>query len=67
MLELVENTYEPAEYAQQEVVDAGGTELFRFKALQVGETDITLDYKRPGEEEVLHQKVFTVDIKSYPF
>ena len=67
MLELVENTYEPGEYAQQGAVGAGGTELFRFKALQVGETEITLVYKRPGEEEVLDQKVFTVNIKSYPF
>ena len=67
MLELVENTYEPGEYAQQGAVGAGGTELFRFKSLQVGETEITLVYKRPWEEEVLHQKIFTVDIKSYLF
>jgi len=67
MLELVENTYEPGESAQQDVVGAGGTELFRFKSLQVGETEITLVYKRSWEEEILDQKVFTVDIKSYLF
>ncbi len=67
MLELVENTYEPGEYVQQVVVGAGGTELFRFKALQVGKTEITLVYKRPWEEEVLDQKVFTINIKRYLF
>ena len=63
MLELVEETYELGEYAQQGVVGAGGTELFRFRALECGEIKITMVYKRPWEEEVLDQKVFTVDIK----
>ena len=67
MLELVENTYKPGESAQQELVGTGGTELFRFKALQLGKTEITLVYKHPWEEEVLDQKAFTVNIKSYPF
>ncbi|MBE9482692.1 MAG: protease inhibitor I42 family protein [Chloroflexi bacterium] len=67
MLELVENTYEPGEYVQQVVVGAGGTELFRFQALQVGQTEITMVYKRPWEEEVLDQKVFTINIKRYLF
>lgn len=63
MLELVEETYEPGEYAQQGVVGAGGTELFRFRALESGEIEITMVYKRPWEAEVLDQKVFTIDIK----
>lgn len=62
MLELVEETYEPGEYAQQGVVGAGGTELFRFRALKSGEVEITMVYKRSWEEEVLDQKVFTVNI-----
>ena len=63
MLELVEETYELGEYAQQGVVGAGGTELFRFRALNSGEVEITMVYKRPWEEEILDQKVFKVDIK----
>jgi len=63
MLELVEETYELGEYAQQGVVGAGGTELFRFGALNSGEVEITMVYKRSWEEEALDQKVFTVDIK----
>ena len=63
MLELVEETYELGEYAQQGLVGAGGTELFRFKALKSGEVEITMVYKRSWETEVLDQKVFTVDVK----
>ena len=59
----MEETYEPGEYAEQGVVGAGGTELFRFKALESGEVEITMVYKRTWEEEVLDQKVFTVDVK----
>ena len=63
MLELVEKTYKPGEEAKQGVVGAGGVEYFRFKALKTGETEITLVYKRPWEEEILDQKVFTINIK----
>jgi len=63
ILELVEETYELGEYAHQDVVGAGGTELFRFRALKSGEVEITMVYKWSWEEEALDQKVFTVDIK----
>ncbi len=62
-LRLVEKTYEPGEEAKKGAVGAGGVEYFRFKALLVGETEITLVYKRPREEESLDQKVFIVNIK----
>ena len=62
MLELVEKTYE--EQAEEEgAVGAGGIEYFRFHALEAGETEITLVYKRAWEEEFLAQKVFTVNIE----
>jgi len=59
----VEETYELGEYAKQGVVGAGGTELFRFRALKTGEVKITMVYKRAWEELALDQKVFTVNIK----
>ena len=62
-LELVEETYELDEYAEQGLVGAGGIELFRFKSLKSGEAKITMDYKRSWETEVLEQKVFTVEVK----
>jgi len=61
VLELVEKIYK--EEAKQGVVGAGGVEYFRFKALKTERTKITLVYKRPWEEEVLDQKVFTINIR----
>ena len=63
MLELMEKTYKPAGEAEHEIVGAGGVDYFRFRALETGETEITLVYKRPWEEEILAQKVFEVNIK----
>lgn len=63
MLELAEKKYEPGKEAKQGMVGAGGVEYFRFKALKTGETEVTLVYKRPWKEEILDQKVFTVNIE----
>ena len=63
ILKLVEKTYKPGEEAQQGAVGAGGVEYFRFQALKTGGTEITLVYKRPWEEEILDQKVFTINIR----
>ena len=65
MLELVEKTYELGKEAKQDVVGAGGVEYFRFKPLKIGETEITLVYKRPWEEPTPQDvtKVFTVNIR----
>jgi inhibitor of cysteine peptidase len=63
MLELVEETFELGEYAKENIVGAGGTELFRFKGLSKGETEITFHYKRSWEAEILDTKVFTVEVK----
>jgi len=62
MFELVEKTYEEAE---QDLVGAGGVEYFRFKALETGETEITLVYTREWEEPTPEDitEVFTVSIK----
>jgi len=45
------------------LLGAGGTDYYQFKALKVGETEITVTYKRSWETESAEQKVFTVDIK----
>jgi len=45
------------------LLGAGGTELFRFEALKKGEVEITMVYKRSWEEEILQQKVFTVEVR----
>ena len=68
MVELVESKYkipemEKHERVKQGIAGSGGVELFRFKALTTGKTEITLVYKRPWQEEFLYQEVFTVNIK----
>ena len=65
ILELVEKTYKLGKEAEQGLVGAGGVEYFRFKALNTGETEITLVYKRPWEEPTPQDvtKVFTVNIR----
>ena len=65
LLELAggQSTYKPGEQAEEGAVGAGGVEYFRFKATKTGETEITLVYKRPWEEEVEEQKVFTISIE----
>jgi inhibitor of cysteine peptidase len=62
-LELVAKSYRPGAEAEPEVVGAGGTEYFQFKALQPGETELVMTYKRGWEEESLKQLVFTVNIE----
>ncbi|UCG09973.1 MAG: protease inhibitor I42 family protein [Dehalococcoidia bacterium] len=63
VLELVDKSYRPGAEAEPEVVGAGGTEYFQFKALQPGETELVMTYKRGWEEEYLEQLVFTVNIE----
>ncbi|MFC2018517.1 protease inhibitor I42 family protein [Chloroflexota bacterium] len=64
-LSLVENTFQPGESTEKGMVGAGGTELFRFKAQNKGETEISLLYKRPWEEKSEGQitKVFKINTK----
>jgi len=38
-------------------------ELFRFRAMNSGEIEITMVYNRPREEKILDYQVFTVDIE----
>jgi len=63
-LELIggESTYQASKEAEQGTVGAGGIEYFRFKALKAGEAEVTMVYQRPWEEEILEQKVFTVNV-----
>jgi inhibitor of cysteine peptidase len=66
MLELVEKTYEQNPNPRG-LVGVGGVEYFRFKALNIGETEITFVYKRSWEEPTPQDetKVFIVRISLY--
>ena len=61
-LELVDNSYEGS--GQEGMVGAGGTEHFTFKALQAGETTITMTYQQPWNGGgVGETRTFTVEVK----
>jgi inhibitor of cysteine peptidase len=68
VLELIpgengQSTYEPGE-TDKDIAGAGGVEYFRFLALEVGETEITLVYAQPWEGGgTADIKVFTVVIE----
>jgi len=62
MISLEKEEYNPDAKAPG-LVGAGGTQYYQFQALKVGETEITVTYKRSWETEYAEQKVFTVDIK----
>ena len=61
MLSLVEEEYTTDK--EPGLVGAGGTQYFTFKALNEGNTEITLTYKRSWETDYAEQKVFNVNIK----
>ena len=62
MLSLEKEEYNP-DVKVPGLVGAGGTQYYQFQALKVGETEITVTYKRSWEPGYDEQKVFTVDIK----
>ena len=57
-LELVETKFE----ATSEAIGAGGFEIFEFRALKEGDTDITMVYERSLEEAYIEQVILSINI-----
>jgi len=55
-----EAEFQPSE--SKEIVGAGGTEIFRFKAVSIGQTTLTLVYHRSWEEGVEPLETFNLNI-----
>ncbi len=49
--------------SQSELIGAGGTSTFRFKALQSGQTTLKLIYSRPFEKDTPPEKTFEVVVE----
>jgi len=45
------------------LVGSGGIQTYRFKALRLGQTSMTLSYRRPWEDQDIDRKIFNIDIK----
>ncbi len=58
LLELVDNRFEPS----SDLLGAPGVETFEFRALQGGDTAVTLVYERTWEEGYLQKAVYQVHI-----
>ncbi len=57
-LELVDTEYEPS----SDLIGAGGIESFEFRALNVGDTEITMVYERSWEEGYIEKAIYNVHI-----
>jgi inhibitor of cysteine peptidase len=53
-------TYTASPARDPQVVGAGGTETFRFRALASGQTTLQLIYRRPWEQDVPPIETFTL-------
>ena len=58
LLELVDTRFEPS----SDLIGAGGVETFEFRAVQGGDTAVTLVYERTWEEGYLQKVVYRVHI-----
>lgn len=59
LISLINQTFKP----ESDLIGAGGTETFKFSALNEGEAKIVFSYKRSWEKEVIEKKVFQVKIQ----
>lgn len=58
LLELVSSEFTP----ESTLMGAPGTEKFEFRALKEGQVEITMEYKRPWEDNVLEERTIQVKI-----
>lgn len=58
---LESSTYEELQ-KDKNVTGAGGSEIFFFKAVSAGKTDIVLEYLRPWEEDVQPVDIFVIKV-----
>lgn len=66
-IKLVNSTYIPYP-TYQGIVGSGGIEVFTFKAIKWGKTEITMQYQRPWENSPIKEVNYNVIIlKSFPF
>jgi predicted secreted protein len=63
MLKLLRSTYDVTKKNNDEKEEVRLAQYFRFKALNQGETEITLAYKQPAAEMSAKQKIFSVNIE----
>ena len=61
-----EAEYKESKTSGEQLVGAGGTQTFRFKAAEAGETSLKLIYHRAWETDVEPAQTFSVQVKINP-
>jgi inhibitor of cysteine peptidase len=64
-LTLTSRDYQADDTTGKQIVGAGGTEYFHFKALKSGETQVKFTYQRPWETPTAQDQTqtFTINVK----
>ncbi len=60
--QMGEAEFEPSDKGEPPLVGGGGSEIFRFKAIGVGQMTLQLVYHRPWEEGVEPLKTFSLHV-----
>lgn len=60
-MKLVDAEYKPGATSTG-LAGAGGTQTYRFRAIEPGKTRLTLIYKRPWGDKSVEEKVFNITI-----
>ena len=60
-LELVDQTFQAS---SEDLIGAGGTETFVFKPIHDGQTELTMVYERPWEQDALQTELYVVVIQT---
>jgi inhibitor of cysteine peptidase len=60
--DLLQQLAAPEFTPQSDRIGAGGIQTFHFRAIERGETQLTLVYRRPWEANVPSAKIYTVTI-----
>jgi len=63
ILTLIEKTYKENDKTGKQLVGASGTEFFKFKSLNSGETEVTFTYRRPWEQPSSSDEIVFFEIK----
>lgn len=62
IIKLIDDKYEPLNKNQQ-IVGAPGKQMFVFKALKKGKTELKFEYARTWEKDSIDSKAFRVTIR----
>jgi len=61
-IQLVSSVYKPYP-TDHGIVGSGGVQMFIFKAIKPGKTEIIMQYQRPWENNPINEKTYKINIR----